>query len=188
MSGCAWRAARFGPFEADATSFALFKRGTRVKLQELPLRILFLLLQEPDHLVTRAELKRALWPVDTFVDFERGLNVAMSKLREALGESAASPTYIETIPKQGYRFIGEIEYLAAEKPPERDPAPLRVMPPVRPAVHGNAAPAPEAAPAKLESIPALIVIPQRKRIWAGRRAGGGSEGPGRYSRPPCWDG
>jgi DNA-binding winged helix-turn-helix (wHTH) protein/tetratricopeptide (TPR) repeat protein len=104
---------RFGPFEANPTTGELRKHGIKLKLQELPFRLLVSLLERPGEVVTREELQAKLWPEGTFVDFERGLGTALNKVREALGDSAASPHFIETIPRRGYRFIGEVERNAA---------------------------------------------------------------------------
>ncbi len=101
--------ARFGTFEIDLQSGELRKRGRRVKLQELPFRVLALLLKNAGQIVTREELRSGLWPSDTFVDFDNGLNAAINKLREALGDSPDSPRFIETLPRRGYRFIAPIE-------------------------------------------------------------------------------
>ncbi|HYB76995.1 MAG TPA: winged helix-turn-helix domain-containing protein [Candidatus Bathyarchaeia archaeon] len=99
---------RFGEFEADFRNGVVRKDGSRVKLQEQPFRILQILLDHPGELVTREELQRQIWPSDTFVDFEKGLNNAIKRLREALGDSADQPRFIETHPKRGYRFIGSV--------------------------------------------------------------------------------
>jgi TolB-like protein/DNA-binding winged helix-turn-helix (wHTH) protein/Tfp pilus assembly protein PilF len=99
---------RFGPFEVDSVSGELRKYGVRVKLQEQPLQILELLLEHPGDVVTREELRQRLWPADTFVDFDHGLYNAIKRLREALGDVADTPRFIETVPKRGYRFIGEV--------------------------------------------------------------------------------
>ena len=96
---------RFGTFELDVRAGELRNRGARIKLQEQPLRILEMLLAHPGQLVTREELRSRLWPSDTFVDFDHGLNKAVNKLREALGDSAEAPRFIETVPKRGYRFL-----------------------------------------------------------------------------------
>src|SRR5580693_9020544 len=95
----------FGVFEVDLRSGELRKRGVRIKLQEQPFQILSLLLERPGEVVTRDELRQKLWAAHTFVDFDRSLNKAMTKLRFALGDSAESPRYIETIPRHGYRFL-----------------------------------------------------------------------------------
>jgi Tol biopolymer transport system component/DNA-binding winged helix-turn-helix (wHTH) protein len=99
---------RFDNFEIDPRAGELRKDGERVKLQEQPFRVLTLLLQRPGELVTREELRQNLWPADTFVDFDHGLNSAVARLREGLGDSADKPRYIETIAKRGYRFIGPL--------------------------------------------------------------------------------
>jgi DNA-binding winged helix-turn-helix (wHTH) protein len=96
---------QFGPFEADSNSGELLKNGFRVKLQDQPYRLLVALLENPGGVVSREELRNRLWQDDTFVDFENGLRVAVRKLREALGDDAENPRYIETIPKRGYRFL-----------------------------------------------------------------------------------
>ena len=100
---------RFGAFELDAQSGELRRDGRSVLLAEQPLRFLAALLDRPGQLVTRDELRRQLWRDDTFVDFEHGLNAAVKRLRDALGDSADSPQYIETVPRRGYRFIGPVE-------------------------------------------------------------------------------
>jgi TolB-like protein/DNA-binding winged helix-turn-helix (wHTH) protein/Tfp pilus assembly protein PilF len=101
-------AVRFGVFEVDLDSGDLRKQGIRVKLQEQPFQLLQVLLQRPGQVVTREELRQCIWPADTFVDFDSGLNNAVKRLREALGDSADRPSYIETIPKRGYRFIARV--------------------------------------------------------------------------------
>jgi eukaryotic-like serine/threonine-protein kinase len=95
----------FGVFEIDFRAAELRKRGIRIKLQEQPFQILSLLVERPGEVVTREELRQKLWPAHTFVDFDRCLNKAMTKLRSALGDSAESPRYVETIPRHGYRFL-----------------------------------------------------------------------------------
>jgi DNA-binding winged helix-turn-helix (wHTH) protein/tetratricopeptide (TPR) repeat protein/TolB-like protein len=99
---------RFGVFEVDLRTAELRKRGIRIKLQEQPFQILSLLLEHPGEVVTREELRQKLWPAHTFVDFDRSLNKAMTKLRSALGDSAESPRYVETIPRHGYRFLAPV--------------------------------------------------------------------------------
>ena len=111
---------RFGPFEADLRGGELRKHGIKVKLQDLPFRLLVCLLERPGEVVTREELQAKLWPSGTFVDFERGLRTALNKLREALCDSAAEPRFIETIPRRGYRFLAEVE---KSEPPRVEPAP-----------------------------------------------------------------
>src|SRR3981081_49733 len=102
-------ARRFGVFEVDLRAAELRKRGVRIKLQEQPFRILSLLLEHPGEVVTREELREELWPAHTFVDFDRSLNKAMTKLRSALADSAESPRYVETVPRHGYRFLASVQ-------------------------------------------------------------------------------
>jgi DNA-binding winged helix-turn-helix (wHTH) protein len=96
---------RFGVFEADLETGELRKSGIRIKLQEKPFRILALLLDRRGETVTREELRENLWHADTFVDYDRSLGTAMGKLRQALGDSAENPRFIETITGRGYRFL-----------------------------------------------------------------------------------
>jgi TolB-like protein/DNA-binding winged helix-turn-helix (wHTH) protein/Tfp pilus assembly protein PilF len=105
------RRIRFGLFEADLNTSELRKNGLKIKLQEQPFQILALLLEHRGELVTREELQKVLWPGDTFVDFDVGLNVAIKKLRDAIGDSAENSRFVETIPRHGYRFISPIEEL-----------------------------------------------------------------------------
>lgn len=103
------RAVRFGDFTLDLQSGELFRNGTRLLMPEQPFRILALMVRQPGALLTRDDLRRALWPEDTFVDFEHSLNAAIKRLRETLGDSATAPRFIETLPRRGYRFIGNLE-------------------------------------------------------------------------------
>src|SRR5215469_3393525 len=100
---------RFAEFEIDLRTGEVLAKGRRSVLSEKPLQLLAALLETPGELVTREELKRRLWGSDTFVDFDLSLNKAMNRLREALGDSAEQPLYVETLPKRGYRFIGAID-------------------------------------------------------------------------------
>lgn len=109
------RPVRFGVFELDPRAGELRKAGVRVSLQEQPFTVLECLLQRPGELITREELRQRLWPADTFVDFEHGVNAAVKRLRETLGDSAETPRFVETLPRRGYRFIA---------PVERDQAPV----------------------------------------------------------------
>ena len=102
---------KFGPYLVDLAAGEVRKNGSRIRLQEKPLRVLALLAERQGQLVTREELKKRLWPEDTFVDFETGLNTAVRKLRDALSDSAETPRYIETIPRRGYRFISPVEFV-----------------------------------------------------------------------------
>src|SRR5713101_7593139 len=98
---------RFGAYELDSRASELRKQGAKVKLQEQPFQILQVLVQRAGEIVTREELQQKIWPSDTFVDFDHGLYNAIKRLREALGDDAERPQYIETLPRRGYRFIGK---------------------------------------------------------------------------------
>jgi DNA-binding winged helix-turn-helix (wHTH) protein/TolB-like protein/tetratricopeptide (TPR) repeat protein len=104
---------RFGAFEIDVKAGELWKHGRRIRLQEQPYRVLLALLEVPGETVTRQELRERLWPAETFVDFDNGLNNVINRLRTALGDSATSPRLIETVGRRGYRFIGEVASPAA---------------------------------------------------------------------------
>lgn len=114
---------RFGPFQLDARSGQVRKDGVGLKLQGQPIQILELLLEHPGELVTREELRQLLWPSDTFVDFDHSLNTAIKKLRQALDDDPTIPRYIETIPKRGYRFIGDVDRQQPLEPGHQQSAP-----------------------------------------------------------------
>jgi TolB-like protein/DNA-binding winged helix-turn-helix (wHTH) protein/Tfp pilus assembly protein PilF len=103
----------FGVFELDLRAGELRKYGLKVRLQEQPFQILAMLAENPGEVVTREELQRKLWPADTFVDFDHGLNKAINKIREALGDSAESPRFIETVTRRGYRFLADVKIVDA---------------------------------------------------------------------------
>jgi cholera toxin transcriptional activator len=111
---------KFDEFEADLRAAELRKNGNRLKLQLQPFQVLVALLERPQEVVTREELRQRLWPQDTFVDFDHGLNTAMVKLRDVLGDSASKPRFIETIAKRGYRFLGTADVIA-EQPASTEP-------------------------------------------------------------------
>ena len=105
---------RFAVFEVDLAAGELRKNGARVRLQEQPFQILAYLLDRAGEVVTREELREKLWPADTFVDFDHSLNTAINKLREALGDSASNPRYVETLARRGYRFLAPLQTAAAK--------------------------------------------------------------------------
>ncbi len=122
--------ARFGPYEVELRSGQVRKFGIRIKLGEQPLQILAMLLERPGELVTRDELRAKLWP-DTFVDFDHSLNSGVQRLRESLSDTAEKAKWIETVPRRGYRFVGEVQWTesnGATSPSERAPAPSAVDP------------------------------------------------------------
>jgi TolB-like protein/DNA-binding winged helix-turn-helix (wHTH) protein len=106
------RLIRFGVFELDLRSGELQKQGRKIRLEGQPVDVLICLLENPGELVTREELHRKLWPADTFVNFEHGLNAAVKRLRQALNDSAGNPRFVETLPRRGYRFIAPIQAVA----------------------------------------------------------------------------
>jgi len=125
------RSVRFGVFEVDLRSGELRKRGIKIRLQGQPFVLLITLLKQHGEVVTREELRRALWPGDTFVDFDHSLGAAINKLREVLGDSATNPRFIETLPRRGYRFIAPVEpvgegetapVVSASPPDSQEPA------------------------------------------------------------------
>ena len=107
------RMVRFATFEADLSAKELRKAGVKIKVHGQPFEVLAMLLEQPGKIVPREELKQKLWPTDTFVDFDHGVNTAIKRLREALGDSAENPRFVETIPRRGYRFIAPVEPPAA---------------------------------------------------------------------------
>lgn len=113
---------RFGTYEVDLRSGELRKNGLKVRLTGQPFQILTILLERPGELVPREELQKRLWPGDTFVDFDSGLNAAVNRVREALGDSAENPRFVETLPKRGYRFIGQVEGLPRADSTRSQPA------------------------------------------------------------------
>ena len=134
-SNAANRLFRFAVFEADEQTGELRKQGRRLPLQGQPLQVLLMLLAHPGELVTRSEIQQRLWPEGTFVDFDHSLNTAVNKIRESLGDSAASPRFIETLARRGYRFIAPVETVypsdgttaVAREPGNVSPAPAGVL-------------------------------------------------------------
>jgi cholera toxin transcriptional activator len=115
---------RFGTFEADASTAELRRQGIRIKLNEQPFQVLLLLLERPGELLTREQISRELWPDGTFVDYEHGVNSAINRIREALGDTAGSPRFIETLARRGYRFVAPVERIGTSEsllPPAPDP-------------------------------------------------------------------
>lgn len=110
------RVAHFGTFELDLDARELRKGGRRLRVQDQPFAVLAVLLDQPGSIVNREDLRTRLWPADTFVDFDHSLNTAVNKLREALGDSASNPRFIETVARRGYRFIATVEWVAGSQP------------------------------------------------------------------------
>jgi cholera toxin transcriptional activator len=108
--------ARFGTFELDASTGELRKDGkSRPRIRDQALQILLMLIEKPQELVTREEIRERVWPADTFVDFDHGVNTAVNQVRSALGDVAANPTFIQTIPRRGYRFVAPVQWVGASE-------------------------------------------------------------------------
>lgn len=114
---------RFGVFEADASAVELRRKGVRVKLNAQPFQVLVMLLERPGELLTREEISRELWPDGTFVDYEHGVNSAVNRIREALGDTASNPRFVETLARRGYRFVAPVEKITPNEGPTTTPAP-----------------------------------------------------------------
>src|SRR6266480_91786 len=119
------RVVRFGVFQVDLRAGELFKQGIKIRLQQQPLRVLALLLEHPGEVVTREDLRQAIWPAGTFVESDVGLDAAIHKLRNALGDSAENPRLVETLPRRGYRFIAAVDGVA--QPLEASPPKRKVL-------------------------------------------------------------
>jgi len=131
----------FGPFVYDGASGELHKHGVRIRLQGQPLHILSAMLRRSGEVVSREEFRQELWPLSAFVDFDHGLNAAMNRLRQTLGDSADQPRYIETLPGRGYRFIAPVQ--------EASPKPLvLIAPPVPPEKPDELSPRRQRSPSK----------------------------------------
>jgi DNA-binding winged helix-turn-helix (wHTH) protein/Tfp pilus assembly protein PilF len=142
---------RFGVFEADLRSSELRKNGVRIKIQGLPFRALRLLLSRPNEILTREEFRQELWPQDVFVDFDRAISSAVKRLRDALGDSADNPIFIETVDRRGYRWIAPLHLPAAASPaPPQEPETVVIAP----------APLPERSPWRkfVFAIPILALV------------------------------
>lgn len=113
---------RFGQFELDLDAGELRREGSRVRLQPQPFKLLLLLTSRPGTLFTRNEIRAALWPDGTFVDFDQSVNFAIRQIRDALSDSADNPVYVETLPRQGYRFVAPVQLEGSASPVEAPPA------------------------------------------------------------------
>jgi len=118
----------FGVFELDLRAGELRKRGVRVRLQQQPFQVLAILIAQAGQVVSREELQKTVWPADTFVDFDHGLNKAINKIREALADSAESPRFVETVARRGYRFIADVRIAEAASPPSAAPSAVPPQP------------------------------------------------------------
>jgi len=137
---------RFGLYEADVRSGELRKNGVKQRIQGQPFEVLVALLERPNQVVTRDDLRARLWPQDTFVDFDHSLNTAINKVRDVLGDTAANPRFLETLPKRGYRFIAPVQAQDVEPALPEDPTAAKIH-----ALHPVAMVAAEAMPAPAAS-------------------------------------
>jgi cholera toxin transcriptional activator len=119
---------RFGVFEADSTTGELRRKGVRIKLHSQPFQVLFMLLERPGEMLTREEISRELWPDGTFVDYEHGVNSAVNRIREALGDAAGNPRFVETLARRGYRFVAPVERIALNQNQDQDQPALKPEP------------------------------------------------------------
>src|ERR1700746_3776792 len=110
---------RFGTYEVSLQSGEMRKGGVRIKVQQQPMKLLEILLERPGEVVTREELRSRIWVDESFGDFDQAVNIAIAKLRSALGDSAENPRYIETLPKRGYRFIGYVSVVDTKARPQK---------------------------------------------------------------------
>ena len=150
---------RFGVFQLDTFAGELYKHGIRIKLQDQPCQVLTILLERSGEMVTREELRERLWDRDTYVDFDHSLNISINKLREALGDSAANPRFIETLPRKGYRFITAVsveEQKEGSSPTQTTPPSVPASPP--PALSTGGKPGPTSAGTRWKLIAALISL------------------------------
>jgi cholera toxin transcriptional activator len=122
---------RFGVFEADVALGELRRQGVRVKLNAQPFQMLLLLLARPGELLTREEISRELWPDGTFVDYEHGVNSAVNRIREALGDTASNPRFVETLARRGYRFVAPVERVGEDAVVSPEPAPVVLEEPAK---------------------------------------------------------
>ncbi|MGD0629283.1 MAG: transcriptional regulator [Terracidiphilus sp.] len=136
---------RFGAFEADGATGELRRQGMRIKLNAQPFQVLFMLLERPGELLTREEISRELWPDGTFVDYEHGVNSAINRIREALGDTAGSPRFVETLARRGYRFVAPVERIASNEDPSSPVSRMKDQP-VPAAAESAVRPQPEAKP------------------------------------------
>ena len=176
------RPIRFGVFEVDLQTGELRKQGLRIRLRDQPFQVLLLLLAHPGEVVSRDELQKQLWLADTFVDFDRGLNKAVNFLRDALGDSAESPRFIETLPKRGYRFIAPVDTGNPDGPPleptpvtqgvlAEQPEPLaHAQPPgARGATHSLKLKLPAGLPWMIAALASVVAVVSGALLWHATR-------------------
>ena len=121
---------RFGPFQLDSSKATLTRNSNQLKLQDLPYRLLAILVEKPGEIVSREEVRQRLWPQNTFVEFDNSLGVAIRKIRDALGDNADAPCYVETVPRRGYRFLAPVTTATESQDPVRPVTPEPLRPPI----------------------------------------------------------
>jgi cholera toxin transcriptional activator len=147
---------RFGAFEADASTGELRRQGIRIKLHAQPFQVLLMLLERPGEVLSREEISRALWSDGTFVDYDHGVNSAVNRIREALGDAASSPRFVETLARRGYRFVAPVEAIAAEadqSPASESTSPSQSIPETEARTANGILASPEELP---ETSPAVV--------------------------------
>lgn len=149
---------RFGPFEFCLKTRKLTREGLKLKVRPQPLHVLQVLLESGGEVVTRQELQARLWPSETFVDFEHGLNTAVKELRSVLNDSASNPEYIETLPKFGYRFLAQVDSIANHAPEQAATGTLGVAPPPHRGEGLTAKPAARTLSLRIASIAAAVIV------------------------------
>ena len=150
---------RFGVFEANLQAGELRKNGLKIKLQEQPFRVLSLLLERAGEVVTREELRQTLWSSDTFVDFEHSLNTSIKKLRQALGDAADNPRFVETLARRGYRFIAPVEQIGRSLPSENALSTLPAVAASQEQAHALSGSANEVA------LPRTVALQRKRWMW-----------------------
>ena len=149
---------RFGTYEVSFQSGEVRKAGLRIRVQQQPMKLLEILLERPAEVITREELRSRVWPNESFGDFDQALNIAMGKLRSALGDSAENPRFIETLPKRGYRFIADVSVVDADFPPKRKES------------EAGDLPGPEHKPEPVHKVQSAgLSVARERRLWPKRR-------------------
>ncbi len=167
------RVVRFGTFEFDVSTSELRSKGRRVALQSQPAQVLALLLSNPGQIVTREQLRAAIWSDDTFVEFDTSLNVAVNKIRQSLRDSANAPRFVETIPKRGYRFLADVHPIAAE---------ASIMPSAQPVAATSVSRAVRPWRSVGLALAALVGSVTLAAVWSGTRVGDANRP---YDRSRC---
>jgi DNA-binding winged helix-turn-helix (wHTH) protein len=146
---------RFGVFEADSETGELRRSGLRIKLHAQPSQVLFMLLERPGEILTREEISRELWPEGTFVDYEHGVNSAVNRLREALGDKASNPRFVETLSRRGYRFVAPVEKIAGD---DNAAAPVEVQAEIKTGIFDHVLAAPGELPASSHAVVQTLFV------------------------------